>query len=145
MRKEDVFSIVLKFYAVLLGLNSLLFGYLILARIYLFMNPFLDMSMTSFIFIVLLFIAIIIFSIYLWKKANRLLLTHSSIDFRSASFISLGAFFLLIGLLGFSGFISSHLLAEVSINWIELFVNGLVYFLAGVMIMVIQLWNVKRI
>jgi hypothetical protein len=143
LRKEDIFSVALKLYSIILML-SLLANYLQMKVIVMVvwteeMSRNSELLLTPYNLWIVINGMMLFFIIYIWYRANKVLVIQSSIDFKSGAYLILGFYWTFIGIYSVHRFVittySEHRNQFNASFGSDLFFNGLGIFMVGGMIL----------
>ena len=151
MRKEDVFSVVLKLYSIVL-MSSLLFKNLTIKIFILFADEIAKNSevlLTPFNLGIVLHGIMLFLSIYIWYRANKILQVESLIDFKSGAYIFLGLYWFTVGISSMNSFIVeiyfTHQNKFTDSFVSDLFFEGLGIFMVGGAILGYWFWKISEL
>ena len=144
MKKEDIFSVALKLYSIMLML-SLFINY-IQMKVYIWSEEMHQALWTPYNLWIVINYLMLLFAIYIWYRANKILKIESSIDFKSGAYLTLGFYWLFIGIYSIHRFVlSTYAMHKNQFNasfGSDLFFEGLGIFMLGGVILLYWFWRV---
>jgi hypothetical protein len=152
LRKEDVFSVVLKFYSIIL-MFSLFLNYVKMKAIILAVGEIEKNSeflLTPYNLGMLVDGVMLFLIIYIWHRANKILQVESFIDFKSGAYIFLGMYWLVVGICAIDTFVidiyySTYQNQSNASFSSDLFFEGLGIFMVGGVIVVYWFWRIDKV